>query len=192
MILWYFINSKSLWKTNRMVNYRRDRTQGGTYFFTLTLQDRNSNLLTNYINALGHAFRRARKNNPFLTKAIVVLPEHLHAIWELPEGDEDYSTRWRQIKTYFLQDILQLGEPFLKNARNEYTLWQRRFWEHRIRNETDFFHHVNYIHYNPVKHKLVQKVVDWPYSSVHSYIKYGILPRDWGGASLPGLYGEVD
>ena len=129
-----------------MVNYRRDKTQGGTYFFTLALKDRSSNLLTKYIKSLGHSFRRARKNNPFATKAIVVLPEHLHVIWELPEGDEDYSTRWRQIKTYFLQEVLEFGEPLLKNRRNEYNLWQRRFWEHRIQDETDFFHHVNYIH----------------------------------------------
>lgn len=175
-----------------MVNYRRYKTPGVAYFFTLALKDRSADLLTKYIRLLGNSFRRARKNNSFATKAIVVLPDHLHVIWELPEGDEDYSTRWRQIKTYFIQDVLERGEPLLKNQRNEYNLWQRRFWEHQIRDETDFYHHVNYIHYNPVKHRLVQQVTDWPYSSVHRYIKDGILPKDWGGVPFPRLYGEFD
>ena len=102
---------------NCMVNYRRDRTQGGIYFFTLTLKNRHSNLLTKYIKCLGNFFQRARSNNPFTTKA---LPEHLHTIWELPEGDVDYSTGWRQIKTYFLRELIKLGEPLSKNHNNEY------------------------------------------------------------------------
>ncbi|QBR83522.1 transposase [Legionella israelensis] len=175
-----------------MVNYRRDRTKGGTYFFTLSLKNRDTDLLTRHIKLLGRSFRRAKKTNPFVTKAIVVLPEHLHAIWELPQNDDDYSTRWRQIKTYFLQEVLHWGEPLLRNQRNEYNLWQRRFWEHRIRNETDFFHHVNYIHYNPVKHQLVQNVSHWPYSSFHAYVNKGIIAKNWSDHSEQGCYGESD
>lgn len=168
-----------------MVSYRRDKTQGGSYFFTLALADRNSDLLTKYAKSLGHSFRRAKKNNPFTTKAIVILPEHLHVIWELPDDDCDFSTRWRQVKTYFLQEVLEFNEPLLKNRRNQYSLWQRRFWEHRIRDETDLSAHVDYIHYNPVKHGLVQNVIDWPYSSFHRYVRDGLIPKDWGGVSLP-------
>ena len=150
-----------------MVNYRRDKTQGGTYFFTLTLKDRTSNLITCHIPALRHSFLQAQKNNPFIIHAVVVLPDHLHLIMELPEKDSDYSTRLRQIKTYFSQEIKLSGESILKNLRGEYNLWQRRFWEHRIRDESDFNSHVNYIHFNPVKHGLVKEVIEWPYSSFH-------------------------
>ena len=171
-----------------MVNYRRDRTLGGTYFFTLVLNNRKSKLLTNHIKLLGNSLRRARTNNSFTLKAIVVLPEHLHMIMELPEDEGDYSTRLRQIKTYFLQGLLSSGEPLLKNHRVEYDLWQRRFWEHRIRNETDFEAHVNYIHFNPVKHGFVKQAIDWPYSSFHRYVREGILPASWGG-ELIGIDG---
>ncbi len=106
-----------------MVNYRRDKIPGGTYFFTLTLKDRKSTLLTQYIAYLRHSFQKAKKNHEFIVKAIVVLPEHLHLIMELPEGEEDYSTRLRQIKTYFVQDLLSAKVGLLKNKRNEYNLW---------------------------------------------------------------------
>ncbi|MBA2652610.1 MAG: transposase [Tatlockia sp.] len=175
-----------------MVNYRRDITSGATYFFTLTLRNRQSNLLTKHITLLGNSFRQARKDNPFLTKAIVVLPEHLHVIWQLPTNDDDYSTRWRQIKTYFTQALIKAKVPLSSNSRNEYNLWQRRFWEHRIRNDQDLEQHVAYIHNNPVKHRLVNLPRDWPYSSIHSYIKQGILSKNWGGDSIEGYFGEVD
>ncbi len=118
-----------------MVNYRRDITPGGTYFFTLLLRDRRSDLLTKHIKLLGQYFRHASKNNPFVTEAIVILPEHLHVVWWLPTDDHDYSTRWRQIKTYFTRALLNTGEPLVCNARNAYNLWQRRFLEHRIKND---------------------------------------------------------
>lgn len=172
-----------------MVNYRRDKTQGGTYFFTLTLKDRTSNLITKHIAALRHSFLQAQKNNPFTIHAVVVLPDHLHLIMELPEKDADYSTRLRQIKTYFLQEIKSSEEILLKNLRGEYNLWQRRFWEHRIRDESDFYSHVNYIHFNPVKHGLVKEVIEWPYSSFHRYVREGRLARNWGGV-FEGAFGE--
>ncbi|MBL7480341.1 REP-associated tyrosine transposase [Legionella bononiensis] len=172
-----------------MVNYRRDKTQGGTYFFTLTLKDRTSNLITYHIPELRHSFLQAQKNNPFIIHAVVVLPDHVHLIMELPEKDSDYSTRLRQIKTYFSQEIKSSGESILKNLRGEYNLWQRRFWEHRIRDESDFNSHVNYIHFNPVKHGLVKEVIEWPYSSFHRYVREGRLPRSWGGV-YEGKFGE--
>ena len=174
---------------NLMVNYRRDKTQGGTYFFTLTLKDRTSNLITKHIAALRYSFRQTQKNNPFVIPAIVVLPDHLHLMMELPPMDDDYSTRLRQIKTYFLQEIKSSEESLFKNLRGEYNLWQRRFWEHRIRNESDFYSHVNYIHFNPVKHKLVKEIKEWPYSSFHRYVREGQLPINWGGV-FEGKFGE--
>jgi len=164
-----------------MVYYRRDRIPGGTYFFTLALQDRTSALLTEHIDLLGTAFRRAKRNNPFITKAIVVLPEHLHAIWQLPDNDWDYSKRWRQIKTYFTRALIKKGVLLDKNARAEYNLWQKRFWEHRVRDDNDLEQHINYIHYNPVKHGLVQVASDWKFSSIHRHIKQAVLPYGWGG-----------
>ncbi|WP_415582904.1 REP-associated tyrosine transposase, partial [Legionella worsleiensis] len=104
--------------------------------------------------------------------------------------DLDYSTRVRQLKTYFSQEIKLLGIPLFKNARDEYNLWQRRFWEHRVRDESDLCHHIDYIHFNPVKHGLVQRVIDWPYSSFHNYVRQEILPKNWGGKSLHGEFGE--
>jgi putative transposase len=172
-----------------MVNYRRDRTLGGMYFFTLTLKDRTSNLLTTHITKLRSSFRQAKKNNPFTIYAIVILPDHLHMIMELPGKDIDYSTRLRQIKTYFLREIKSCEESLFKNARGEYNLWQRRFWEHRIRSETDFYVHVNYIHFNPMKHGLVKEVIEWPYSSFHRYVRKELLPRNWGGI-FEGEFGE--
>ena len=174
-----------------MVNYRRDKTAGGTYFFTLVLNDRKSNLLINYAPFLRRSFQRARRNNFFIINAIVILPEHLHMIMTLPPGTSNYSTRLRQIKTYYLRELLIAGEPIIKNYRNEYNLWQRRFWEHRIRGESDYSIHVNYIHFNPVKHGLVKEVIDWPYSSFHRYVDEGILPSNWGGRDKSTLsFGE--
>ncbi|RUR20673.1 transposase [Legionella sp. km535] len=110
--------------------------------------------------------------------------------WELPEGDLVYSTRVRQLKTYYSQEIQLLGIPLLKNARDEYNLWQRRFWEHRVRDESDLSTHIDYIHFNPVKHGLVQKVIDRPYSSFQNYARQEMLPNNWGGKSLQGEFGE--
>lgn len=173
-----------------MVNYRRNITSGGIYFFTLTLKNRHSDLLTKHISLLGTSFRQARKNNPFITKAIVVLPEHLHVIWQLPEDDYDYSTRWRQIKTYFTQALIKTKVPLTPNSRKEYSLWQRRFWEHCIKNDKDLEQHISYIHYNPVKHGLVKNPIDWPFSSIHSHVRLGILPENWGDICSERNFGE--
>lgn len=162
-----------------MVNYRRYFVPGGTYFFTVTLRDRQSNWLTRYIKQLGEAMRRVCELHPYRTIAIVVMPNHLHAIWELPENDFNYSLRWRCIKTAFSRNIRKLGVSVEKNQFKENVIWQRRFWEHTIRNERDLNRHLDYIHYNPVKHGFVKKVSDWPYSSYHRFVRSGWLPRDW-------------
>jgi putative transposase len=165
-----------------MTDYRRYRIDGGTYFFTVNLTDRNRTLLTEHIDTLREAFRGVKKDHPFEIDAIVIMPEHLHTVWTLPDGDDDFSQRWRQIKSAFSREITkeeQISKSRLR--KQERGIWQRRFWEHAIRDEEDFRRHVDYIHFNPVKHGYVQKVADWPYSSFHQYVRLGILPEDWAG-----------
>jgi putative transposase len=129
----------------------------------------------------------------FTTDAVVVLPDHLHAVWTLPEGDADFGTRWRQIKSAFSRSLAPT-EPISESraAKGERGIWQRRYWEHTIRDENDFARHVDYVHINPVKHRLVTRVRDWPYSSFHRMVKLGVYPEDWAGdvAELGADFGE--
>lgn len=175
-----------------MVRYRRNRVEAGTFFFTLTLEDRRSTALIDHVDALRAAFRVAQHERPFMIDAVVVLPDHLHAILTLPEKDADFTGRWRRIKGHFSSSLLKVGIAIKRHANGELALWQRRYWEHTVRDESDFARHVDYIHYNPVKHGLVTRVQDWPHSSFHLYVRRGILPEDWAGdvsnASLS--YGE--
>jgi len=164
-----------------MVAYRRNFVPGGTFFFTVALADRRASVLIDHVDALRTAFRITRKERPFTVEAIVILPDHLHAMFTLPSDDSDFSGRWRRIKSLFTHKVIALGFSAARNDKGEYQLWQRRFWEHTIRNETDFERHADYIHYNPVKHGLVSQVVDWRYSSFHRYVRQGVLPSDWGG-----------
>jgi putative transposase len=164
-----------------MVRYRRNFVPGGTFFFTVTLRNRRSSALVEYIAALRAAFRKTRRLHPFDIDAIVVLPDHLHAIFTLPSGDADFSGRWRLIKASFTADLIGAGAAIARDQRGEYALWQRRFWEHTVRDDRDFERHVDYIHINPVKHGLVTRVRAWPYSSFHHYVQQGLLPADWAG-----------
>ncbi len=164
-----------------MVGYRRNRVEGGTYFFTVALRDRRSTILVQHIDALRAAFRATRQDRPFIIDAVVILPEHCHAILTLPPGDADFAGRWRGIKGHFSTRLLAEGVAIERHANGELALWQRRFWEHTIRDETDFTRHVDYIHYNPVKHRLVTRARDWPHSSFHLFVRQGLLPEDWGG-----------
>lgn len=173
-----------------MVNYRRNYTQGGSYFFTLNLKNRKSELLIREIDLLRESFRYMLKKHPCRIDAIVVLPDHMHAIFTLPHNDDRYASRWRVLKSRFTHELLKKGYVISKNHRGEYAVWQRRFWEHAIRNELNFEQHVNYIHYNPVKHGLVRSVVDWPYSSFHQYVVRGRLPGNW--ASHFSEKGDID
>ena len=126
---------------------------------------------------------------------MAVLPDHLHAVWTLPEGDADFAKRWQLIKSTFSR-ALPSGERISESriARRERGIWQRRYWEHTIRDENDFARHVDYIHINPVKHGLVTRVRDWPFSSFHRMVKLGIYPEDWAGdaAVNSGKFGERD
>jgi putative transposase len=164
-----------------MVNYRRNLVRGGTYFFTVALANRRSSALVEHVDSLRQAFQKTRVEKPFEIDAIVILPDHLHAIITLPPADSDYSGRWRRLKSLFTRAIANSGEFIARDSRGEYQLWQRRFWEHTIRDDSDFERHVDYIHFNPVKHNLVPQVADWPHSSFHRYVRQSVLPRDWAG-----------
>ena len=179
------IKYKQTNKQHTMTDYCRYRIDGGTYFFTVNLADRNRSLLIEHINVLREAFRAVKQAHPFKIDAVVVLPEHLHTLWTLPDGDDDFSQRWRQIKSAFSREIAKEEQISRSRLRKqERGIWQRRFWEHAIRDEEDFRQHVDYIHYNPVKHGYVQKVVEWPYSSFHQHVRLGILPVDWAGSAI--------
>lgn len=175
-----------LLRSNQM-NYRRVFLPGASYFFTLTLQDRRSNLLICKIKELRIAFQRVMKTSPFTIDGIVVLPEHMHMTLTLPPDDTSYSQRISFIKSAFSRQI----EPMecinsSRRTKRERGIWQRRFWEHLIRDEQDYEKHLDYIHYNPVKHGHVKSPSEWPHSSIHRYVNSGILPANWASSGLTG------
>ena len=176
------------------MKYRRARMAGGTFFFTVNLANRNTDTLVRYSDEFRSVVHKVKQAHPFSIVAMVVLPEHLHTIWRLPEGDADYPKRWSLIKAGFSRCI-PAGETIrpARLAKRERGIWQRRYWEHHIRDELDLARHVDYIHYNPVKHGWVSRAVDWPHSTLHGYIERGILPVDWGGevqVDEQGCWGE--
>ena len=149
-----------------MSRYRRLYVPGGTYFFTVNLADRSSTALVDEIDLLRSVYASVTREHPVHCDAMVVLPDHIHAVWTLPPGDADFSVRWKKIKARFSQQCQARGSPSpSKVARGEKGIWQRRFWEHAIRDETDFQRHIAYCWWNPVKHGLVTTPEDWPYSS---------------------------
>ncbi len=164
-----------------MIFYRRNFIAGGSFFFTVNLAERRLRLLTQHIDELRGAFRETRQRHPFTIDAVVVLPDHLHAVWTLPEGDADFATRWRLIKSAFSRSLPN-GERISDSraAKGERGIWQRRYWEHTIRDQNDFARHVDYVHINPVKHGLVPQVRDWPYLVVPSYGEARNLSRGLG------------
>ncbi len=169
-----------------MPEYRRLLVPGSCYFFTVNLADRSSDWLVRNIAALRNAVASTRARHPFAIDAWVVLPDHLHAIWTLPEGDCDFSTRWAPIKRLFSWQ--QPGGEVRSRSRiakRERSVWQRRFWEHMIRNEADFRTHVDYVHFNPVKHGLVPHPSLWPYSTYHRAVARGEVPADWSLDTSP-------
>jgi putative transposase len=177
-----------------MANYRRWRIAGGTYFFTVVTHERRA-FLTEALarRCLRDAFRVIRARRPFCVDAIVLLPDHLHAIWTLPDGDWDYSTRWRLIKRRFTNAYLAAGgkegrpRPS-RIAKGERSVWHRRFFEHTVRDEADMKRCADYLHVNPLKHGLVSRVVDWPWSSFHRYVRLGEYTPNWGSADV--WYGD--
>ena len=165
-----------------MSNYRRVRVPGGTYFFTVNLLERRRRLLVEHIDALRAAFRDAQRARPFDIVAIVVLPDHLHCVLRLPEGDADYSNRWAQIKSGFSRRLpIEEYRSKIRCKKRERGIWQRRFWEHCIIDDEDLIHHINYGYINPLKHGLVSQVRDWPYSSFHRDVARGLYQADWAG-----------
>jgi len=164
----------------RMPNYRRNRVFGGTYFFTANLRDRRSDLLIAEIGALRSAVRAALDAHPFHIDARVVLPDHMHCVWTLPPDDHDFPVRWRTIKAIFSRSVPQAENrsPSLVRKR-ESGIWQRRYWEHTIRDEQDYMAHMNYVHFNPVKHGLAAHPAGWPFSSFRKCVALGMYPIDW-------------
>jgi putative transposase len=166
-----------------MPNYRRAFVAGGTWFFTVNLLQRHgNNLLVREIELLRRVVQQVRQKHPFHIDAWVVLPEHLHCVLTLPPGDSDFSLRWRLIKSAFSRALPR--EERISATRQKYGergIWQRHYWEHLIRDELDFQRHVDYVHVNPLKHGLVKRVRDWPYSTFHQNVEKGIYPLDWCG-----------
>ncbi|MBK5962781.1 transposase [Thiocystis minor] len=174
------------------MRYRRAYHAGATYFFTVNLADRSLRLLVDHIDALRDAVRHVRRDHPFKIIAWVVLPDHLHALWQLPDGDADFSTRWALIKANFSRRV-PTGERIRDSRRQkgERGIWQRRFWEHLIRDDRDLQIHVDYIHFNPVKHGHARRVIDWEYSTFHHYVRLGWVTADWGcDDGFDGDFGE--
>jgi putative transposase len=165
-----------------MPNYRRNRAPGATYFFTVNLFDRRSNLLAEHIDLLREAVRKVRHRSPFTINAWVVLPDHMHCLWTLPEGDADFPARWREIKKSFSKALPPIeARSTVMIQRGERGIWQRRYWEHTIRDDRDYAAHMDYIHFNPVKHGLADSPGDWPFSSFRRCVSEGLYPEQWLG-----------
>ena len=216
-----------------MPDYRRVKTPGATYFFTLVSYQRRPILCDDAVRvALREAITTVRREHPFTIEAWVLLPGHLHCIWTLPEHDHAYSVRWSMIKRLVTQRVGAHGAPFygcgstqdmphqcrrVRHAhhrdptqvqsenrrglpilsashlrRREGAIWQRRFWEHRVRDQADLTRCIDYLHWNPVKHGHVNRAVDWPYSTFHRFVRQGLYPVDWGGQGVigDGAFGE--
>jgi putative transposase len=176
-----------------MSRYRRAYVEGGGVFFTVTLADRSSDILVRHIDRFRRIYLSVQERYPSQTIAICVLPDHLHAVWSPPQDDADFSLRWSLIKSGFSRGLPgDMQRSSSKIARRERGIWQRRYWEHAIRDDADLERHVDYIHFNPVKHGHVSQVCDWPHSSFHRYVARGVLPPDWGGRvrETTGAFGE--
>ena len=174
-----------------MTEYRRICIPGASWFFTVNLAERKGNqLLIDKIDLLREAFEYTKQRHPFRMDAVVVLPDHLHCIWTLPPHDSDFPKRWNMLKGDFSRNI-EKNERISssRNSRRERGIWQRRFCEHLLRDQTDFNRHMDYIHWNPVKHGWVNKVRDWPHSSFHRYVEQGVYPESWGNNEIQDIDG---
>ena len=168
-----------------MQYYRRRHMAGGAFFFAVVAYDRKPILCTDKARGiLRDAITECRRDYPFVIEAFVLLPDHIHCIWRLPLGDSDYSIRWNMIKRFFTREWIKHGGPegvvSASRARHGHRgVWQRRFWEHTIRDEVDYHHHLNYIHYNPVKHGYAACPHAWPYSSFDRWARRGFHAPHW-------------
>jgi putative transposase len=172
-----------------MPEYRRAWQAGGTYFFTVNLLQRSNNdLLVRHIDLLREAIRLTRRTFSFEIHAWVVLPDHMHCIISLPENDANFAVRWRRIKAQFSKAVPDREwRSEVRQRRGERGIWQRRYWEHLIRDEQDFAAHMDYVHINPMKHGLVKSVADWPHSTFHRLVEEGVYPSDWAGGAEEAL-----
>ncbi|NJO52668.1 MAG: transposase [Leptolyngbyaceae cyanobacterium RM2_2_4] len=168
------------------MEYRRYYQSGGTYFFTVVTEHRQP-LLIDHIDQLRAAFWHVMKRYPFIIEGIVILPDHLHTLWHLPDGDSNFSLRWMLIKRKFSAGFKTELVNLSKQAKREKEIWQRRFWEHCIRNEEDWRRHMDYIHYNPVKHGYCSTPAEWQYSSFRRSVKQGLYTADWGNGLIPEI-----
>jgi len=170
------------------MQYRRAFVPGGSFFFTLVTEKRRGFFNDrSSVDTPREAFRNVKRKRPLDVEAVVIIPDHLHCIWTLPPGDADFSTRWRLIKTWFSKhwrDDLRVPPNQARQNKGQQAIWQHRFWEHALRDEMDFTRHVDYIHYNPVKHGYVSNPRGWPHSSFHRYVRAGIYPADWGAGAM--------
>jgi putative transposase len=163
-----------------MPNYIRVYIPGSSYFFTVALLERRRRLLTDNIDELREAFCTVRTQRPFRIDAIVILPDHLHCLWTLQPNDADFSTRWRLIKSAFARAIAPWERlSTRREMKRERGIWQRRFWEYALRDQNDFDAHLDYIHYNPVKHGSVRRAADWPHSSFHRFVQLEQYSWEW-------------
>jgi putative transposase len=172
-----------------MRRYIRQKQPGGVYFFTVVTHERRPLLAgdTN-VGFLRAAFQWVKHKHPFQIQAIVILPDHIHCIWRLPAGDNDFPLRWAQIKRRFSLSVdVGVTQNASRRKKREREVWQRRYWEHLIRDERDWRSHMDYIHYNPVRHGYVDRVNDWPYSSFAHWVKKGWYEPDWGNKDIPSV-----
>ena len=187
-----------------MTAYRRVHAPGATYFFTVALAQRGTDTLIHHLDLLRQAYAKTKADRPFHTEAVVILPDHLHAVWTLPEGDTDYGTRWGAIKARFTRALKarmvakggSMGwNPILRSPskvrKADAGVWQRRFWEHTIRDQADLDAHIRYCWTNPVKHGFVDHPTEWAASSIHRDIRRGTVPPEWNGTITEGDFGEA-
>ena len=174
------------------MRYRRTRIAGASYFFTVVTDGRRPIFRDATAVATFEAgLNRIKDRHPFDIDAYVFLPDHIHTVWTLPDGDADFSTRWRLIKEAFTKVFVRRNNLHERSpsrtAKGEQPIWQRRFWEHVIRDDADFCAHIDYIHSNPVRHGLVSAPRDWPHSSFSKWVERGVYEPHWGSAELPPL-----
>lgn len=181
---------------NFVMKYQRYFQPGGTFFFTIVTYKRRKIFISEKtINLFNESVKCVQQRHPFEIQAFCICPDHIHMIWKLPEDDVDYPTRLRLIKSHFshhYNDKNRFGLPESRIKKGEKTIWQRRYWEHFIRNEEDFSRHIEYIHFNPVKHGLVDSPILWKFSSFSDFVQQGLYPADWGENSSMDYLNKYD
>ena len=177
------------------MQYRRLHQNGGTYFFTLVTHNRQPIFDTpTNIHLLKNAIHYTKSRYPFTIDAIVILPDHIHCLWTLPDENNDNAVRWMLIKSHVTRNLAPTYKQSIRSTsrkqKREQPIWQRRFWEHLIQSEADYRKHIEYTHYNPVKHGLATSAKAWPHSSFHHYVERGLYDIDWGESEYNSVGSE--